>query len=115
MITYSNKAELTAAVSSLLRQRMKWYQMARQTHHANLCWNLLARFDLISKWGYWRHCLEVANQEALFYKILPSADGEHAVIREQALAMITHCKSISSIPYSEYVAQTTGGLMPISA
>lgn len=102
---YTNKNQLRDSLRSFLAQRKHFYQATKQTHLANLCYNLEVYFDQIRDWNYWRHCLEVRNQSSRLYLIAPSRTGGHASIWSDLNELIIHCKAVSTIPMEQYMNQ----------
>lgn len=70
------------------------------------------QWDMIVRMNYWRHCLEIKNQEGALLTILPSKSGKHAAEREHILELIQHCKQVASIPAHKYNAQKSRQLCP---
>ncbi len=76
------KEELRYQLIRFLRQRRKACVIIGDRRGAMLADQVLQKFDLIREWSYWRHCLEVKNNEVVLRALLPSGYGKHSHIRE---------------------------------
>lgn len=99
---YENKPELIKSLRGFLRQRKHVYRNMSLPHLEQLCIFILSRLELIQRYNYWRHCLEVKNAESVLLMILPSESGGHARERQHMLELIAHCKQVASIPSHIY-------------
>lgn len=99
---YQSKAELRKTITNFLRQRKRVYKMLDAPQLCAVCVNIQMRFEMIGRWNYWRHCLEIKDAEHMLLMILPSERGGHATEREHMLQLIAHCKQVASIPAYQY-------------
>lgn len=109
---YLDKKSLRKVIGGFLRQRKHLYVMMAK-REANfliqvaLINRLMDRWQMVSKWDYWRHCMEVQLMRDELMKILPSASGNHRMIRTHMIALMSHCESVQKIPCVEYRSKET--------
>lgn len=109
MIEISNTVQFRKYVMGFLNQREQAYKAMNSPNHLAAVGALRIRFNLIQQMSFWRHCLEVKEQQHLLMMILPSNKGKHKSIRDRMLIFINQCKLISNNPPEKLKNSREGG------
>lgn len=103
---YQNKLLIQSILFGYLNQRKKAIEFMSDIQYGKRISNALEhirlRFELINKFDYWRHCLEIRNAEPLILQTLPSEKGYHKRIRKTIIGLIHHCKKVTESTHNEY-------------
>jgi hypothetical protein len=91
-----------------LNQRARAYRICGNYEKVAAAETLRGRLNLIKDWNFWRHCLEIKNNETLLLSVLPSHSGQHAEIRERMLVFVDQCKKIASNTSKDHPLTATG-------